>query len=143
MLKLCRGAAITGGTTMKKKYLVALSALAGATIGGAAIQTLHAQAKPPVYSVAINELTNAKAYKTEFLPLAIKSIKKHGGAYIAAGAATHLEGSMPNGRIVILRWESMDALKAWASSPDREAAWKIGRKYAKFNVVAAPGVKKH
>ena len=44
--------------TMKARYTVVLSTLAGVAIGAAAIQTLHAQAKPPVYMVAINELTN-------------------------------------------------------------------------------------
>ena len=43
---------------MKARYIVVLSTLAGVAIGAATIQTLHAQAKPPVYMVAINELTN-------------------------------------------------------------------------------------
>ena len=37
---------------MKTRYTVALSMIAGAALGAAAIQGLHAQAKPPVYAVA-------------------------------------------------------------------------------------------
>jgi len=29
---------------------------------------------------------------------------------------------------------------AWRNAPDRKAAWEIGRKYAKFNAAAVPGV---
>src|SRR5260370_42655092 len=36
----------------KTSYTVALSVLAGAALGAAAIQGLHAQAKPPAYAVA-------------------------------------------------------------------------------------------
>jgi len=34
---------------MKSRYAVALSLLAGTAVGAAAVQGLHAQAKPPVY----------------------------------------------------------------------------------------------
>ena len=44
---------------MKTRYTVAVSMIAGAALGGAAIQGLHAQAKPPVYYVAEIEVTNA------------------------------------------------------------------------------------
>jgi len=37
---------------MKTRYTVALSMIAGAALGGAAIQGLHAQAKLKAYSVA-------------------------------------------------------------------------------------------
>ncbi len=43
---------------MKMNYIVGLALLAGIAIGGAAVQTLHAQAKPPVYAIALNQLTN-------------------------------------------------------------------------------------
>ena len=45
---------------MKTKYTVALSMLAGMAIGAVVIQSLHAQAKPPVYMIALNEVTVAK-----------------------------------------------------------------------------------
>jgi hypothetical protein len=48
---------------MKIRYTVALSMLTGVAIGGAAIQTLHAQAKPPVYMVAINEIQSGRIYE--------------------------------------------------------------------------------
>ncbi len=125
---------------MKARYTVALSTLAGVAIGAAAIQTLHAQAKPPVYMVAINELTNPDGYAKEYLPKAQAAIKAHGGVYVAAGPGTIIDGSFPKGRVVILRWESLDALKKWHESPDYQAALKIGKQYAHYNLVAVDGV---
>jgi hypothetical protein len=48
---------------MKTQYTVALSMIAGVALGGAAIQGLHAQAKPPVYYVAEIDVTNPDAYE--------------------------------------------------------------------------------
>jgi uncharacterized protein (DUF1330 family) len=126
---------------MKIRYTVALSMLAGMGLGGGVIETLHAQAKPPVYMVAINELTNPDGYRKEYLPKAQAAIKAHGGVYVAAGPGTIIDGSFPKGRVVILRWESLDALKQWHESPDYQAALKIGKSYAHYNVVAVDGVK--
>ena len=43
---------------MKTRFTIAASMLAGAALGGAAIQALLAQAKPPVYMIAINEVSD-------------------------------------------------------------------------------------
>ena len=126
---------------MKPGWIVALSMLAGIALGAVAIQTLHAQAKPPVYMIAINEISNQEGYTKEYVPPAQKSVKDHGGAYVAAGPGTQVIGNLPNGPVVILRWESMEALRTWLNSPDFQAALKIGEKYAKYNIVAVDGVK--
>jgi uncharacterized protein (DUF1330 family) len=125
---------------MKVHYTVALSMLAGAALAGAAIQTLHAQAKPPVYMIAINEVSNQDGYTKEYVPPAQKSVKDHGGVYVAAGPGTQVVGNLPSGPVVILRWESMEALEGWRNSPDFQAALKVGEKYAKFNIIAVNGV---
>ena len=49
---------------MKARYTVALAMLASVGVGGAAIQGLHAQTKPPVYFVIeINKITDAEGFK--------------------------------------------------------------------------------
>src|SRR5215510_3563528 len=70
-----------------------------------------------------------------------KSVKDHGGEYVAAGPGTQVAGNLPHGPVVILRWESMEALQSWRNSPEFQAALKIGEKYAKFNIVAVNGLK--
>jgi uncharacterized protein (DUF1330 family) len=126
---------------MKVQWIVALSMLVGIALGAAAIQTLHAQAKPPVYMIAINEVSNQEGYTKEYVPPAQKSVKDHGGVYVAAGPGTQVTGNLPNGPVVILRWESMEALQSWRNSPEFQAALKIGEKYAKYNIIAVDGVK--
>jgi uncharacterized protein (DUF1330 family) len=124
---------------MKVRYTVVLSMLAGAAVAGAAIQTLHAQAKPPVFMIAINEVSDQDGYTKEYVPPAQKSVKDHGGVYVAAGPGTQVAGNLPSGPVVILRWESMEALQGWRNSPDFQAALKVGEKYAKFNIIAVNG----
>ena len=126
---------------MRTKLTVAVSALVGAVVGGAAIHALHAQAKPPVYMIAINEVSDQEGYAKEYVPPAQKSVKDHGGEYVAAGPGTRVAGNLPQGPVVILRWERMEALQGWRNSPEFQAALKIGEKYAKFNIVAVNGVR--
>jgi uncharacterized protein (DUF1330 family) len=123
---------------MKVGYIVALSMLAGAALG-TAIETLRAQAKPPVYMIAINEVTNPDGYTKEYVPPAQESVKRHGGVYVAAGPGTQIVGNLPSGPVVILRWESMEALQSWRNSADFTAALKVGENYAKFNIIAVSG----
>jgi uncharacterized protein (DUF1330 family) len=126
---------------MKAPWTVALSMLVGIALGAAAVQTLHAQAKPAVYMIAINEVSNQEGYTKEYVPPAQKSVKDHGGVYVAAGPGTQVTGNLPNGPVVILRWESMEALQSWRNSPEFQAALKIGEKYAKYNIIAVAAVK--
>ena len=126
---------------MRTRLTIAVSMLTGAVVGGVAIQALHAQAKPPVYMIAINEVSDQERYAKEYVPPAQKSVKDHGGEYVAAGPGTRIAGNLPVGPVVILRWESMEALQGWRNSPEFQAALKIGEKYAKFNIVAVNGVR--
>jgi len=126
---------------MKPACTVLLSMVAGIALGAAVIQTLHAQAKTPVYMIAINEVSNQEGYTKEYVPPAQKSVKDHGGVYVAAGPGTQVAGNLPNGPVVILRWESMEALQRWRNSPDFQAALTIGEKYAKYNIIAVEAAK--
>src|SRR6516162_1196599 len=126
---------------MKAQFSFALSMLVGAMLGGAAVQALRAQPKPPVYMIAINEVSDPERYAKEYVPPAQQSVKDHGGEYVAAGPGTPVAGNLPKGPVVILRWQSMEALEGWRNSPEFQAALKIGEKYAKFNIVAVNGLK--
>jgi uncharacterized protein (DUF1330 family) len=126
---------------MKGKWSAALAMLAGFGLGAGALQALHAQAEPPVYMIALNEISNQEGYAKEYVPPAQKSVKEHGGVYVAAGPGTRVAGNLPNGPAVILRWESMEALQSWFNSPDFQAALRTGEKYAKYNIMAVDGTK--
>jgi len=125
---------------MKMGYAIAVSSLAGLAIGAAAVQVLHAQAKPPVYAIALNQLTDPEGYAKDYLPKGRAAILAHGGVYVAAGKGTVITGDVPHDRVTVLKFESLDAVKAWFNSADYQAANEIGQKYARYNIVAVDGV---
>ena len=65
---------------MKGQYTVALSILAGAAIGAAATQALHAQAKPPKL-IAIMAFESLEKAQATFDSPAYKEAKKAGDKY--------------------------------------------------------------
>ena len=111
---------------MRTYYAVMLSMLCGAGIGAAGVEGLRAQAKPPIYMIGNNEVSDPDGYMKEYLPLAQATLKAHGAVYVAAGKGTAIDGEPPKGRVVIIRWNSMEQLLAWRHSPEYEAARKIG-----------------
>src|SRR5207249_7704275 len=109
---------------MKTRYTVALSMVAGAALGGAAIQGLHAQAKPPVYFVAEIDVTNPDAYAKEYAPKAQAIIKAAGGRFLAIGGSAATTGTVtafdgdPPKRVVVQVWDSMEKIRAWRANPE-------------------------
>ena len=92
---------------MKTQYAVALAAAVSFGLGAAAIQGLHAQAKPSAYLVIeINKITDAEGFKviTQRPTGGADVAKELGGHYIArTGKITAIEGNAPE------RYESRGA----------------------------------
>src|SRR5262249_34028486 len=109
--------------------------------GALGVEALYAQAKPPIYMIAINDVTDAEGYVREYTPPAAASIAAHGGVTIARGFGTIIDGSLPGERAIVVRWDSLEQLRAWRDSPEYMAARKLGDKYAKFNIIAVDAVK--
>jgi uncharacterized protein (DUF1330 family) len=126
---------------MKANFKVAIALVAGAAIGGSAIQGLHAQAKLPVYTVSEIDVTNVAAYEKEFAPIAQASIRKSGGKILAGSQkVTSLEGTPPKSRVTIQVWDSLEQAQAWRNSADYKAARMIGDKYATYRAFAVEGM---
>ena len=126
---------------MKTYVTVGLSMLAGIGVGAIAVQTLHAQAKPPIYRIAEIQVTDVDAYTKEFAPKAQAALKAAGGRFLAAGQnVTALEGDPPKTRVTIQVWDSLEKMKAAYDSTEYKEARKIGDKYAKFRAFAVDGV---
>ena len=130
---------------MKVNYTVTLAILVGFGLGGITVPGLHAQAKPPVYHIIEIDVSNADGYVKEFVPLAQQSVKSSGGRQLAVGGPAGarmmaVEGPLPQSRISVQVWDSMEAIRSWLDS----AAWKdargIGDKYAKFRSYTIEGL---
>ena len=122
---------------MKTRYTVVLSMIAGAALGGAAIQGLHAQAKPKAYIVTEFEPIDAEAAKA-FSSLVNASQKAAGGRNLgtAGGKIVAFVGDTPK-RVGIVEWDSMEQAVTWRNSqgwkdlaPQRDKALKIVQQYA-------------
>ena len=126
---------------MKSNYKLAIAMLAGAALGAAAAQALHAQTKPLAYVISENDVTNKEAYAKEFVPLAVAALKDSGQKQLAAGGQTvSLSGEPPKSRIVLSVFENIDKAKAAYTSPAYLEARKIGDKYAKLRIFVVEGV---
>jgi len=123
---------------MKTRTSIALAVIAGFGLGAIGIQTLHAQAKPPAYTVTEIDIRNNEAYMKEYAPKAQALTREQGGKGLAFGNGIVIEGA-PAKRLVINQWESLEKAKAFYSSKEYKETRKIGDKYAKFRILAVEG----
>jgi uncharacterized protein (DUF1330 family) len=101
---------------MKTHFKVAIALVAGATIGGAAIQGLHAQATPKAYVITEIEIINQEA-QNAYLPKVGEVIKSTGGTYLARGGKiVALEGEAPK-RVTIVAYDTLEKAQASRNSP--------------------------
>ena len=125
---------------MKTYYTVGLAMLGGIGIGAIAVQTLHAQAKPPIYYIAEIEVTDIDGYTKEYAPKVQGTVKAAGGRLLAAGQkVTAFEGNAPK-RAVVQVWDSVEKIQAWRDTAEFKENRKIGDKYAKFRAYAIEGL---
>lgn len=126
---------------MKTYSAVALSMLAGAALGAAAIQGLHAQAQPTAYVIVEVDMTDPDAYAKEYGPLAQKAMKDGGAKYLARAPAksVSIDGEPPKSRIGLIAFENMDVARAAFNSAAYKQARMTGEKYAKFRIFALEG----
>src|SRR5262245_50281463 len=137
----CDGFSVWEDISMKIQHSLALAMLAGIGIGAAVVQTLHAQARPPVYYIAEIEVTNQDAYTKEFVPLAQAAIKTSGGRFLAQGGkVTVFEGEPPKPRVVVQVWDSLEKIQTWRASAEFKASRQVGERYAKFRSYAVEGL---
>jgi uncharacterized protein (DUF1330 family) len=111
--------------------------LAGAALGAAAmggVGGLHAQSKPPVYSITEIEVMNPDAYAKEFLAKVGPMNAAAGGRVLVrtSGRITPIEGEPPKTRITVSAWDSVETYRAWYNSAQYRELRKAGDKYAKF-----------
>jgi uncharacterized protein (DUF1330 family) len=120
---------------MKSNYKIAVALVAGAAIGGAAIQGLHAQAKPKAYQVSESEVLDAAAVAA-YNPAAQAAQKAAGGRSLrTTGRIVANVGTAPK-RVSISEWDNFEQAQAWQTSdarknlgPQRDKAIKVVRQY--------------
>ena len=103
---------------MNTRYKIVLAMLAGTGLGAAAIQGLHAQAKPPAYVVvAVRKINDADAFKAGVVDKATPAaLAAAGGRYVVrAQKVIRLDGPAPQ-RFVLIAFDSVEKAQAWSGS---------------------------
>lgn len=121
---------------MNMNFKIALAVVAGATLGAAAMQGLHAQSKPKAYTVNETEVLDAAALAV-YVPLAQAAIDAAGGHNFNTVGGRIIAGvAAPPKRVSIIEWDSVEQVQAFANSaawknlaPLREKAYKSTRAY--------------
>lgn len=129
---------------MKVNRLTVTTLLVGAALGAAAIQTLHAQAKPPVYVVIeFDQITDPAGYAAlggRSNEAAAASQKATGGRYLARTSnITALDGNAPK-RSVIIAFDSMEKAQSWYNSAAQKEVTAIRNKTTKSRVFVVEGM---
>jgi uncharacterized protein (DUF1330 family) len=126
---------------MNSSYKTMLAVFAGAALGAAVVQGLHAQARPAGYYLAEITVKDRDSYIKDFVPLATKSLQDAGGKFVIRGGKTiATQGSAPAPRVVVLQFDSLDKAEAWWNSPAQKAAQAVGDKYASFRSFLVEGI---
>jgi uncharacterized protein (DUF1330 family) len=126
---------------MNRYITLGLATIVGSALGAAAVQTIHAQANPPIYQVTEIDVSNLDAYTKEYAPKAQALIKAGGGRLLAAGQnVTRVEGDAPKMRVALTAWDSMEKFQAYRNSAAfKELRATVGDKYAKFRSFTVEG----
>ena len=122
---------------MNTKFKIAMALVAGAALGAAAMQGLHAQAKLKAYTVAELETLDAAAQAT-YVPAVLAAQKAAGGHPFNTGGGkmVAMEGAPAPMRVAITEWDSLEQAQAFYNSaawknlaPQRDKATKTIRRY--------------
>ena len=107
---------------MNTNYKIVLAVVAGAALGAAAVQGLHAQVKPKAYLVTESEVIDAAALAA-YVPQAQAAARAAGGRpgiVPAGGKIVALLGEPPK-RLGVSEWESLEKAQAYYNSAERKA----------------------
>src|SRR3954451_7291826 len=107
---------------MNRHTILGLTALVSAALGAAAMQGLHAQAKPKAYMVTEIEVINDAA-QAEYRPLVQATIRSAGGRIFntAGGKTVALTGVAPK-VVAITEWDSLEQAQAWRNGSYKNLA---------------------
>jgi uncharacterized protein (DUF1330 family) len=109
----------SGENIVKPKYKLAIALIAGAAIGGAANQGLHAQAKPPAYIVIpILKINDAAAFKAGVVDKSMAAdVTAAGGHYIIRSQKFIKVDGNPPERFVVIAFDSVEKAQAFLNTP--------------------------
>jgi len=126
---------------MKSTLKLVISLLAGIAIGGAALNGLHAQAKPPAFTIAEIEVIDPTGFQ-DFAKRNGAGMTAAGGRVLALrGRIVTSEGTPPKG-IALIAWDSLDQATEYFNSPTFNVLIPLRDKSAKVRLFHVEGLAK-
>jgi uncharacterized protein (DUF1330 family) len=125
------------------KTIQTFTALAGLVIGAVGVQAIHARAPSqtvgPAFYISEFEITDPEALKP-YRERVDATFAPFSGRYVVhGGEIASLEGEAPKGRIVVIKFDSMEKAKAWYDSPAYQEIRPIRHRAAKSRVFIVEG----
>ena len=123
----------------KRRFL--LSVVATMALAATGFTILRAAtAAPKGYVIAEITVTDPQAYK-QYAATVPAIVAKFGGRYLVRGGQTiGVEGEVPDGRIVVIEFQSLAAARSFEDSFEYKAAAPLRRKAARSRVFLVDGV---
>jgi uncharacterized protein (DUF1330 family) len=103
------------------------------------INSVQKQEESPAYLLAIIDIEDASTYQRYMEEAAVTTKAAGAESLVVSETFLTLEGKKPASRIVIVKFPSMDALRAWYDSDQYQAARRIRANAASVTFLAAPG----
>ena len=113
----------------------------GIVLGGAAMQGLHAQARPVAYTVADFEVTNAADFKA-YGDATSTQVPAAGGKFLARGGKTFVVAGEPPKRVVIIEWPTIEKAQAYFDSAEYKQLIPNRDKSSKFRSFVVEAIDK-
>jgi uncharacterized protein (DUF1330 family) len=129
---------------MKLNRTLVTTLLVGVALGAAAIQALHAQAKPPVYVVVeFDEIADPAGYAAiggRTLEALNAIMKETGGRYLArTDNIAGLDGPAPK-RSIIIAFDSKEKVQSWYNSAAQKEVTAIRNRTTKSRAFVVEGM---
>ncbi len=118
---------------MDAKFRIVLAVVAGAAFGAAAVQGLHAQAKPKAYLVTESEVVDAAALAPYTAAIGAAQKAAGGRSFGTRGKIVAVVGAAPK-RVGLSEWDGLDQVQTYLNSDARKKlangkVVKINRQY--------------
>jgi uncharacterized protein (DUF1330 family) len=127
---------------MKIQHPIAWTLLGGIALGAIAVQSLHAQSRPPTYVVVdISAYSDPEGFKAIPASKAASPAEtaKLGGRYVVRSETmTALEGTPPK-RFVVIAFDSKEKAQGWYDAPETKAVQAIRNKTSTSRVFMVEG----
>jgi uncharacterized protein (DUF1330 family) len=121
---------------------MAASLLVGVAIGCGAMSGLHAQTRPPAFTIAEVDVIDPAAFQA-FVKRFSPAVAAAGGHFIAnvRGRVVATNGTPPKG-VNLIAWDSLEQTMAFFNSPTFKALIPLRDKGAKVRVFQVEGLPK-